>query len=114
MKSVYCFFANVQGKCSPELNVTLRMFICRYLLHCSLYADGTLKWLGYSVSGVLASFDSAGVLRVAPSTNRNHWVPVLNTSKVRILLKYATAFCLLYVGRCFKAKWLFHGIIQIL
>lgn len=69
-----CFSANVTS-CSVVV-------ISRYPVHCPLHAEGTLKWLGYSASGVLASYDSAGVLRVAPSTNRTHWVPVLNTSKV--------------------------------
>ena len=90
------------------------MFICRYQLHCPLYADGTLKWLGYSVSGVLASYDSTGVLRVAPSTNRNHWVPVLNTSKVYCKIQLYFACYMLVDVKCYACMYMLYIMLGYL
>ena len=53
------------------------------------------------MSGVLASYDSAGVLRVAPSANRNYWVPVLNMSKVYCKMQLYLACNMLVDVKCY-------------
>jgi chromosome transmission fidelity protein 4 len=55
-----------------------------------LSPGSTLKWMGYSPSGVLSTYDSIGILRVAVSSSMT-WIPALDT-KSDLSSKHDTYF----------------------